>query len=144
MHNAKLYFSKKCFSFPESKLSDLDFCDAQIKECDLGGAVINNSIFQQFKDSAKNIRKEFNLMDNKLENSDLSNSIFIKCNLKGVSFVNSNLSNTVFEKCNLENADFTQAEITGIRFEDSKIQNTKLDIDGFVKFGNSKGFVLSG
>ena len=131
----------KC-SFPETKLSNLDFSDAQIEECDFSEAIMVNCIFQQLKTGDKNRRKKFSLKKSKFKGADLTSAVFVLCNLGKVSFQNAKLEGAVFEKCDLAQADFTGADINGASFEGSKIEKTKLNLGGFIKFGNSKGFVL--
>ncbi|KKQ45773.1 MAG: hypothetical protein US62_C0009G0004 [Candidatus Woesebacteria bacterium GW2011_GWA1_37_8] len=77
------------------------------------------------------------------ENTDLMGTVFSFCNLEKVVFKDSVLVGCVFEKCNLKETDFSSANIESVNFENSKIDKTILDIEGFIKFGNSKGFVLS-
>jgi uncharacterized protein YjbI with pentapeptide repeats len=64
------------------------------------------------------------------------------CNLEKVNFQKSILESSVFERCNLEEADFTQAKISNCGFSDCQIKKTYFDMNGFIDFGNSKGFVL--
>ena len=129
-------------TFPETKLSNLDFSGVSFRECNFAGSVIENSIFQQFKDANKIIRKKFNLTSCKFENTNLTGSIFALCILDDINFKNSKLNNCVFEKCNLTQASLSTAEVVGVNFEGSKIDRTALDINGFINFGNSKGFIL--
>jgi uncharacterized protein YjbI with pentapeptide repeats len=64
------------------------------------------------------------------------------CNLEKVNFQKSVLENSVFEKCDLEETDFTDAKILRCGFSDCLIKNTFLNMDGFIDYGGSKGFVL--
>jgi len=48
----------------------------------------------------------------------------------------------VFERCNLRETEFSGANIAGTGFENCVIHDTKLDIEGFIDLGNSKGFVI--
>ena len=64
------------------------------------------------------------------------------CNLKKVNFHQSVLENAVFGRCDLEEADFSQAKIAGCGFSDCNIKKTYLDMNGFIDYGSSKGFVL--
>ena len=103
---------------------------------------MKNCVLQQLRPGSKNERKKFNLTKSVFDSADLSGTIFFLCELKEASFRNANLENVVFERCNLKGASFINANIGGINFTDCKIEDTKLDLDGFVSFGNSKGFVL--
>jgi len=47
-------------SFPESKLSNLDFSETVIKECDFVGAVVRNSMFYTLKPGTE-IKKSFDI-----------------------------------------------------------------------------------
>jgi len=48
----------------------------------------------------------------------------------------------VFENCNLDGVDLTGTSIVGTRFDNCSIHGTKLDMNGFLQYGISKGFVL--
>jgi fluoroquinolone resistance protein len=128
--------------FPESKLSNLDFSRTQLKSCDFSKAVMKNSVLQQLKPGSKNEKKKFDLSKSSFDGTDLSQTLFSLCELKGVSFKKANLSNAVFDRCGLKETSFINANISGINFTDSKIENAKLDLEGFIVFGNSKGFTL--
>jgi uncharacterized protein YjbI with pentapeptide repeats len=52
------------------------------------------------------------------------------------------LESAVFDRCNLIDANFVGADISGVNFNTSKVERTLLDVEGFILFGNSKGFVL--
>jgi uncharacterized protein YjbI with pentapeptide repeats len=129
-------------SFPDSKLSNLDFSQVQMKECNFFKTVMKNCVLQQLKAGSKNERKKFNLCKSSFVEADLTGTIFFFCDLKDANFQKATLDDVVFEKCNLQNANFKGASIVGINFTNSKIENTILDIEGFLSFGNSKGFVL--
>jgi len=131
----------KC-NFPETKLSNFDFSGTQITSCDFSKAVMVNCIFQQLKTGDKNRRKKFSLRKSVFEAAELTSTVFILCNLGAVSFQNAKLKGVVFEKCDLTQADLSGADINGSNFEGSKIGKTKLNLDGFIKFANSKGFIL--
>jgi uncharacterized protein YjbI with pentapeptide repeats len=62
--------------------------------------------------------------------------------LIGVCFKNADLESVVFEKCNLQKADLSGANITATGFDGCHIKETILDIEGFIKYGNAKGFIL--
>jgi uncharacterized protein YjbI with pentapeptide repeats len=110
--------------------------------CDFSKAIMVNCIFQQLKAGDKNRRKKFSLRKSKFEGTELTSAVFVICNLGKVSFRNAKLKDAIFEKCDLTGVDFTDADINGVNFEGSKIEKTKLNLEGFIKFGNSKGFVL--
>jgi uncharacterized protein YjbI with pentapeptide repeats len=120
----------------------LDFSGAQIKDCDFTKTIIRGCVLQQYKTGSKNEKKKFDLTSSKFIEADLSGAVFFFCELKGVSFKHANLESAVFERCNLQEANLINANISGTNFSDSKMGNTKLDLDGFITFGNSKGFVL--
>lgn len=42
----------------------------------------------------------------------------------------------------MEKTDLRGADISGTNFENSRISQTIIDMDGFIKFGQLKGFVL--
>jgi fluoroquinolone resistance protein len=131
----------KC-SFLESKLSNLDFSGVQIKECDFSKAIMRGCVLQQLKPGSKNEKKKFNLFGSRFSEADLSGVVFFFCDLKAVDFKHANLENAVFERCSLKEVSLISANICGTNFSDSKMENTKLDLDGFITFGNSKGFIL--
>lgn len=129
-------------TFAESKLSNLDFADTQIKACDFSGAIMKNCIFQQLKEGKKDRRKKLDLTDCKFSETKLERSVFVLCDLTKVGFNGSSLEGVVFEKCDLVGTDFTGADIEGASFTTSKIEKAKLDMEGYIAFGNSKGFIL--
>ncbi len=128
-------------SFSLSKLSNLDFGNVSVNDCDFSNAVFENTIFQKI--SGKFNRKKFDLRSCKFENVDLVSSVFSFCNLEKVSFKNSDLRQAVFELCDLKETNFSQANIEATSFRDCTIDRTILDLEGFIKFGSSKGFILS-
>jgi len=101
-----------------------------------------NSIFQTFKIVDKNKLEKTDLTDCLFQNCDLSNSVFIKCTLKEVSLAGSKLDGAIFERCNLEKSNLVGASIGGTRFDNCIIRNTKLELNEFIQFGVSKGFIL--
>jgi uncharacterized protein YjbI with pentapeptide repeats len=129
-------------SFPETKLSFLDFGSASIFNCNFEKSVAENCIFQKLKSGSKSERKNLDLRNSQFEKTELKGSVFILCNLANISFSESDLECVVFERCNLEKTDFTNAKILGTGFTDCKIKDTYLDISGFIDLGTSKGFKL--
>jgi len=129
-------------SFPETKLSNLDFSDVSVKNCNFAHAIIKYSVFEQRRSGTKNERKTFNLSKVVFDETELTGTIFSSCNLEGAGFQKANLESVVFEKCNLKEANLGGANISGTNFSDSKIDHTILDFEGFITFGNSKGFSL--
>jgi fluoroquinolone resistance protein len=129
-------------SFSESKLSFLDFSNTSVQNCDFANSVAENCVFQKLKGGSKNERKNFDLRSCNFEGANLNGTIFVICNLKKVNFQKSILENAVFERCDLEETDFTLAKIAGCGFSDCNIKKTYLDMNGFLDYGNSKGFVL--
>ena len=103
---------------------------------------MTNCVFHQLKAGSRSERKKFKLDDSVFEGADLAGTAFLFCELKAVSFQKANLENAVFERCNLKDAVFINASISGANFSDSKIENTKLDVEGFIALGTSKGFKL--
>ncbi len=128
--------------FPESKLNGLDFAEIQLKQCNFTAAVMKNCIVQQMKAGCKNEKKKFDLSHTAFDEAELSGTIFFWCELRNASFQHANLENVVFDRCDLKQANFTSAITRGTNFTDSKIENTILNVEGFLAFGNSKGFVL--
>lgn len=131
----------KC-SFPESKLSNLDFSEVQLKECNFTSVIMKNCILQQIKTGSNSEKKKFDLSHALFRNADLTGTIFFLCSLKAANFHKANLETAVFENCDLREANLIQAHIAGTTFVNSKIEKTLLDLEGFITFGNSKGFVL--
>jgi len=129
-------------SFPESKLSFLDFSNTSFQNCDFAESVAENCIFQKLKGGSKSERKKFDLRSCNFEEASLSGSVFVMCNLDKVNFQKSILENAVFERCSLEETDFTGAKINGCGFSDCLLKKTYLDINGFIDYGNTKGFSL--
>ena len=121
-------------SFPGSKLSNIDFSDVNIENCNFSGSVMENCIFKK--------KKKFNLKSNFFEDTNLQRSVFVFCDLTKMKFSGSDLTGTVFERCDLTETNFTGAKLNGTNFEDCKIAKTILDLNGFLSFGSSKGFVL--
>jgi len=78
----------------------------------------------------------------KFERCDLSRSAFVKCVLKEVILVTCNLKSVVFDYCDLRGLDLSNCDTEAVNYETSQIGNTKLSVEGFVKFGYGKGFVL--
>jgi uncharacterized protein YjbI with pentapeptide repeats len=103
---------------------------------------MRNCVLQQRKSGSNNEKKKFDLSSSIFTETELAGTIFFLCELKGVNFQKANLENVVFDKCNLKEANLTNANIRGTNFTDSRMENTILDIEGFVIFGNSKGFIL--
>ncbi|MGI0060220.1 MAG: pentapeptide repeat-containing protein, partial [Nitrosotalea sp.] len=97
-------------------LSNLDFTDVQIKECNFAKTVMKNCVMQQLKTGSKNEKKKFDLRSCIFENADLSDTVFSFCDLKSVSFHKANLERAVFDKCNVTGANFSNATITGVSF----------------------------
>lgn len=129
--------------FPDSKISFLDFGTTSVINCDFGQAVAEGCIFQKLKIGSKSERRNFDLRSCNFQNTDLKSSIFIMCNLSKLKFTNSVLENAVFERCNLEETDFQNAKLSACGFNDCILKKTILDINGFIDFGASKGFILS-
>jgi len=128
--------------FIESKLSFIDFAEIALKGCSFEKCVMENCIFQQFKNSSKNERKKLNFRNFSFNEVNLTGSVFAFCDLDEASFERSNLVAVVFERCSLKNTNFSGSDIEGAVFETCLIKGAKLDIDGFLKFGASHGFVL--
>ena len=131
-------------SFPESKLSNLDFTQTHLEGCDFKGAIMKYCVFQSMKPGSTFQRKKMDLKTCTFKSADLTGSVFNHCDLSCVSFSGANLESTVFEACFLKEANLSGASIQGTNFTLSKLDHTVLDIDGFIAFGNSKGFVLGG
>jgi uncharacterized protein YjbI with pentapeptide repeats len=121
-------------SFPDSKLSNIDFSNISIENCDFTDSILENCVLRK--------KKKFNLKSVTFENTKLSGAVFVFCNLEGQKIKNCDLTSVVFERCNLKNTDFTESKIDGIGFEDCNIENTVLDLNGFISYGNSKGFIV--
>lgn len=103
---------------------------------------MKNCVFQQLKAGSKSEKKKFDFTHVNFKESDLAESIFSFCDLREANFQKSNLENVIFERCDLKHSKLTSANITGANFSDSNIEGTILDIEGFISFGNSKGFIL--
>lgn len=129
-------------SFPESKLSYLDFGPVTFVKCDFRKAVIQNAVFQKRKTGSKDELTWNNLRECLFGEAELSNSIFVKCNLEGADFTRAKLTGAAFDRSNLRKAKLTGADISGTSFEGSTVDKTELDYQGFVQYGNSRGFVL--
>lgn len=129
-------------SFPGSRLSFLDFATATLKECNFTHTIMNECIFQQLKDGSKSEQKKFDLQGCTFEQANLSGSIFVFCVLTSVSFASSSLNKAVFERCKMRDTNLAGCELVGANFDTSTVQNAVLDINGFITYGNSKGFVL--
>jgi len=115
---------------------------ASMINCDFVDAVAEGCIFQKLKAGSKSERRKFDLRTCNFQNTDLKSSIFVMCNLAKLKFTNSILENAVFERCDLEETDFRIAKILGCAFVDCNIKNTLLDVNGFIDYGVSKGFIL--
>lgn len=129
-------------SFPETKLSYIDLGTVSIFNCNFHKAVAENCIFQKLKIGSKTERLTLDLRSCNFRESNLKGSIFVKCNLAKTVFDLANLENTVFESCNLEEADLTETKIAGAGFVNCRVKKTYLDVNGFIDFGSSQGFVL--
>jgi len=127
--------------FPESKLSNLDFGEINISNCDFSNSVMESCVLQKL--ISKNNRKKLDLKNMIFQNTSLKGSVFIFCDLKKADLAGSDLTQTNFENCNLKETNFIGCNINGANFENCIIDKTVLDMDGFIKYGNSKGFVLS-
>ncbi|MFC1600577.1 pentapeptide repeat-containing protein [Patescibacteria group bacterium] len=103
---------------------------------------MKNSVFQKLKTKDRNTRVKFSLKKCTFEKTDLSRAVFVKCDLKNVSFAESLLKDAVFDSCWLEEAVFRGADIAGCGFENCKIDKTVLDMNSFLQYGRSKGFVF--
>jgi uncharacterized protein YjbI with pentapeptide repeats len=103
---------------------------------------MKNCVLEQFKTGNKNEKKKFELSNSLFEKADLTGTIFSLCELKEINFQKANLENAVFDKCNLTRANLIDTNINGTTFNDCKIENTILDLEGFITYGNSKGFML--
>jgi len=130
-------------SFPGTKLNNLDFGDIGIFSCNFSKGVMENCIFQKVVGKGNSKRKSMDLRGCLFEETDLNRSVFAFCNLEEVSFSKSNLESVVFELSNLKKTNFSKSNINGATFENCKIDETILDIQGFISFGSSKGFVLN-
>lgn len=128
--------------FPCSKLSSLDFGNTSLSMCDFEGAVAENCIFQKLKGSSKSDLKKFILKSCNFLGAQLGRTVFVFCDLEGVSFEGADLHQAIFERCNLKETNFLGAKMESAGFKNSKIDNTLLDMNGFVDFGNSNGFKL--
>lgn len=131
----------KC-SFPESKLSNLNLFSVKFNDCDFTKSILSNCLFESHSAKNKFETKLFNLSTCRFADTNLSGSVFSRCDLRGVTFQNSNLERATFNRCDLRKADFSQALMSGISFVDCKVEDTVLDFQGFVHFGNSRGFIL--
>ena len=129
-------------SFPGSKLSNLDFAPTTLIKCDFRGAVVENSVFQHYKTGTKDELVRYDLRECRFDQATLLNTVWIKCDLAGVDFDGSKLAGVIFDRCKLTKAKLVGADITGVNFEGSIIDHTELDIQGFVQYGNSRGFVM--
>ena len=119
-----------------------NFAQGTLKECDFTNAIIRGSVFYRLKTGSKNLKIKWDLTSCVFEKADLSETIYIRCDLGSVSFFESILKNAVFEACHLTKTSFLGADIGGTSFENSKIDKTYLDMNGFVHFGQARGFVL--
>jgi len=128
-------------SFPESKLSDLNLFHVGFTDCDFSGAVLRNCVFQRLTADKRSPAKKFDLSSCVFEGTDLSGTVFFLCDLSGVNFRRATLERATFDRCVLKKADFVGAAMDGIRFIDCKIEKTILDLQGFIRYGQSNGFI---
>ena len=129
-------------SFPGSKLSNLDFAPVIFIKCNFAHSVVENSIFQKIKLGSKCETGSYDLRECVFAEVSLLNTIWVKCDLEKISFENAKLSGGIFDRCKLTKASFKGADISGTNFETSTIDQTELDMQGFVQYGNSRGFKL--
>ncbi|MFH2085269.1 MAG: pentapeptide repeat-containing protein [bacterium] len=59
-----------------------------------------------------------------------------------MDFDQAKLAVAVFDRCKLTKAKFVGADLAGTNFEGSIVDHTELDYQGFVQYGNSRGFVM--
>jgi len=111
-------------------------------KCDFSSAVIENSVFQHMKTGTKGETVRYDLRECRFANASLLNTIWVKCDLGKVDFDSAKLAGAVFDKCKLTETKFAGADIAGTNFEGSVVDKTELDYQGFVQYGNSKGFKL--
>lgn len=130
-------------AFPGSKLSYLDFSPATLIKCDFRAAVVENSVFQHLKTGTKDEVVRYDLRECLFAQATMQNTIWVKCDLAGVDFAGTKLAGATFDRCKLTKAKFAGADISGTNFEESTIDHTELDYQGFVQYGNSRGFVVS-
>jgi uncharacterized protein YjbI with pentapeptide repeats len=126
--------------FEECKLSNNDLSDIQVRECKFVKSLMVNCVFQQLK--SKETNKKFDLVGCEFVSTSLDGSVFVFCDLTDVGFQKSSLAKVVFERCILAKTDFSEADIDEASFDASRVEKAILDVDGFIKLGNSKGFVL--
>ncbi len=74
--------------------------------------------------------------------SNLSSCYFANCDLSSLKLTDINLEKAIFDFCKLTNTDFSGSVTTGVSFQNCRISHTTLDLEGFIQFGLSKGFVL--
>ncbi|MFA6602204.1 MAG: pentapeptide repeat-containing protein [Candidatus Shapirobacteria bacterium] len=123
-------------------LSGVDFSEISIKKCRFIDTLLSYSTFQKFKAGSKYELVTTDLSSNTFEGTDLSNSVFNNCLLRKVKFEKTKLLNAVFKNCDLSEADLISANIEGAIFSQCQIFQTKLSLDGLIKFGGGQGFVL--
>lgn len=75
--------------------------------------------------------------------SSMNSLSFANCNLSGMNLTHINLEKAVFDYCKLRGTNFTDSNTTGVTFQNCQINKTILDLEGFIQFGLSKGFILS-
>jgi len=121
--------------FIDCKLSGIDFNDIGISQNTFENCVMENCVFQK--------KKKFILKTNRFINTNLSKSAFVFCDVSKMSFENCDLTSTIFERCDLTETNFSSTKVDGTGFENCKINKTILDVNGFISYGNSKGFVLT-
>ena len=129
--------------FVDSKLSNLDFGQVLLSDSVWETCLLVNCVFQKLVSGEKSITKKMSLKGCEFRDCDLSRSVFVKCGLAGVGLKKCDLRWVVFDYCDLTGVDLSESEIEGVNFETSRINKTKLSVDGFVKFGYGKGFVLA-
>ena len=130
-------------AFSESKLSYVNFSGVYIQACDFSSALMSDCVFEQLKEGSTFEKKKIDLRDCKLNKTQLNGTVFILCDFRKVVFQEVNLEKAIFDKCNLIETSFSGCTIKQTNFDSSKLGKTLLDIEGFLEYGASKGFLLS-
>lgn len=128
-------------SFPESRINQLDLSRTFLKDCDFSSGLYVGTRFAQIAPNRRLV--SFNLKGARFHHADLTQSVFEMCNLKEAEFASANLKLAIFHQSYLEKADFASANLDGTSFSRCRQKNTRLDIEGFISFGLTQGFIVA-
>ena len=123
--------------------SGVDFAQIKIKKCSFDETLFSFTTFQKLKSGSNFETILVDWHDSSFNKCNFSEAIFNSCNLKNVKFEDCDLTRAIFKNCDLLETDLSSAKMDGTTFQNSKIFKTKLSLDGFIRFGNSHGFVLN-